>query len=303
MAPTKFAFKSEPLVAAGYPPWDGTGVPLPVDDSGWPVIPDGSLPVITSPADGAEIGQYAPFTGTAFPGATVTLQHWVHDSEWRDIDTTTASPSGKFIFAGTTPLEPLGSQTFRVTESVTIASDPITVTIVDKASAPAILSPRDGDTVDPLVDIVGVAGPGRADEDVELWVDSSPGAAVATTTVGPLGEFTFAGDTPLDVASETLWVKTADGMESEHITVTVDLPETPLAADAAHVTLPDGSAPPVGDDGIPILSETVAPDEGYDPGEHTVAEVQDYLATHSSQTEYVLDRERAGKARTTLIGA
>lgn len=214
MAPTPYVL-GEPLGADyGLPPWDGTGIPLPVDDAGWPVVPDGLLP------------------------------------------------------------------------------------------APVITSPVDGATdVDPLVDIVGTAGVERAGQSIDLWVNTSPGAAVATETIQPDGSFTFDGTTPLDVATETFWVVTEDGRESARVTVTVDLPETPLAADAAHVTLPDGSAPPVGDDGIPILSETVEPDEGYDPGEHTVAEVQDYLATHSSQTEYVLDRERAGKARTTLIGA
>lgn len=44
-------------------------------------------------------------------------------------------------------------------------------------------------------------------------------------------------------------------------------------------------------------------DEGYDPAEHTVAEVQGYLSDSPEQAQYVLDRERTGKARTTLIGA
>lgn len=44
-------------------------------------------------------------------------------------------------------------------------------------------------------------------------------------------------------------------------------------------------------------------DEGYDPTAHTVAEVQAYLSEHPDQATYVLDRERAGKARVTLIGA
>lgn len=43
-------------------------------------------------------------------------------------------------------------------------------------------------------------------------------------------------------------------------------------------------------------------DEGYDPSEHTVVEVQAYLDENPDQTDYVLDRERAGKNRTTLTG-
>ncbi|QGJ92693.1 hypothetical protein QDA04_gp23 [Microbacterium phage Megan] len=46
-----------------------------------------------------------------------------------------------------------------------------------------------------------------------------------------------------------------------------------------------------------------ATDEGFDPSAHTVTEVQAYLGEHPDQATYVLDRERAGKARVTLIGA
>lgn len=45
-----------------------------------------------------------------------------------------------------------------------------------------------------------------------------------------------------------------------------------------------------------------AVDGEFDPSAHTVAEVQDYLAANPDQTDTVLARERAGKARTTLIG-
>lgn len=41
----------------------------------------------------------------------------------------------------------------------------------------------------------------------------------------------------------------------------------------------------------------------FDPGEHTVAEVQEYIAAHPDDTERVLASERAGKNRTTLIAA
>lgn len=44
-------------------------------------------------------------------------------------------------------------------------------------------------------------------------------------------------------------------------------------------------------------------DEGYDPAEHTVTEVSAYLDEHPNQATFVLDRERTGKARVTLIGA
>jgi predicted pyridoxine 5'-phosphate oxidase superfamily flavin-nucleotide-binding protein len=52
----------------------------------------------------------------------------------------------------------------------------------------------------------------------------------------------------------------------------------------------------------PEAAEPVA-DGGYEPADHTVAEVQAYLEENPDQSGYVLDRERGGKARVTLIGA
>jgi hypothetical protein len=42
--------------------------------------------------------------------------------------------------------------------------------------------------------------------------------------------------------------------------------------------------------------------KAYDPGEHTVAEVEEYIAKHPDQADAVLAAEAAGKARTTLVG-
>jgi hypothetical protein len=42
-------------------------------------------------------------------------------------------------------------------------------------------------------------------------------------------------------------------------------------------------------------------DEEYDPGEHTVLEVQAYLAEHPEETEEVLARERNGRARKGIL--
>ena len=46
------------------------------------------------------------------------------------------------------------------------------------------------------------------------------------------------------------------------------------------------------------------PPEGdtLDPGDHTVAEVEEYLAAHPDERDRVLDAEASGKARTTLVG-
>lgn len=48
--------------------------------------------------------------------------------------------------------------------------------------------------------------------------------------------------------------------------------------------------------------ESEPEDAGFDPAEGTVADVQAYLEKNPDQSGFVLDRERAGKNRTTLIG-
>lgn len=45
-----------------------------------------------------------------------------------------------------------------------------------------------------------------------------------------------------------------------------------------------------------------ASDGSYDPGEHTVAEVEQYLAEHPDEADAVLDAEQRGKNRTSLTG-
>jgi hypothetical protein len=57
---------------------------------------------------------------------------------------------------------------------------------------------------------------------------------------------------------------------------------------------------PPGDTPTPQASPSKA--SSFDPAEHTVAEVEEYLAKHPDQTDAVLKAEAAGKARTTLVG-
>lgn len=42
-------------------------------------------------------------------------------------------------------------------------------------------------------------------------------------------------------------------------------------------------------------------EDSFDPGEHTVQEVKDYLAEHPDELDAVLEAELAGKARTTIL--
>jgi hypothetical protein len=118
------------------PPWDGTGIPLPVDENGWP--------------DGGG-----------------------------------------------------GADTLRITE------------------------PVDGDAVDPLVTI---RGEGAEDGDtVDLYMDSSPGAPVASVPAAADGSFEFTGSTPLEVSPEGITVGVG-AKRSAKITVTVT-GVTPTAED------------------------------------------------------------------------
>ena len=41
--------------------------------------------------------------------------------------------------------------------------------------------------------------------------------------------------------------------------------------------------------------------EAFDPGDHTVAEVEEYVAANPDQQAAVLKAEKAGKNRTTLV--
>lgn len=74
---------------------------------------------------------------------------------------------------------------------------PVTSTLV-------ITEPEDGAEVDPLVTIRGT---GAQDGDtVDLYMDSSPGAPVASVTAEADGSFEFAGTTPLEVSPEGIQV-------------------------------------------------------------------------------------------------
>lgn len=80
----------------------------------------------------------------------------------------------------------------------------------------------------------------------------------------------------------------------------VDEPEGPETSTTTDET-PEAATE--ASEGTEAPAEEANTDEGYDPTAHTVADVQEYLAANPDQADYVLDRERAGKARTTLIGA
>lgn len=88
----------------------------------------------------------------------------------------------------------------------------------------------------------------------------------------------------------------ADGSDGENPPAD---PEAQAEDAAAAQEIADGAD----DDSTGDPADEKPADEGYEPADHTVADVQTYLGEHPDQTEYVLDRERGGKARVSLIGA
>ena len=54
--------------------------------------------------------------------------------------------------------------------------------------------------------------------------------------------------------------------------------------------------------GTAWVGGVAADPEDFDPGEHTVAEVEAYIAEHPDQRDAVLTAEADGKARVTLVG-
>lgn len=53
--------------------------------------------------------------------------------------------------------------------------------------------------------------------------------------------------------------------------------------------------------GLLMAGEGAQYSTGYDPAEHTVAEVEEYARDHPDEVETLLDAEEAGKNRTTLV--
>jgi hypothetical protein len=101
----------------------------------------------------------------------------------------------------------------------------------------------------------------------------------------------------LPVFDGTGWITGMPGLP-----IVADDPEPQTAPDPDEADTPTDTpaeAPEPGDE----PTEPIEVTEEFDPSDHTVAEVQAYLDEHPDETDAVLDRERAGKARTTLIGA
>lgn len=155
------------------------------------------------------------------------------------------------------------------------------LTVGEPAHAvPVITSPEDGATVPPVHDVLGTGEPNTP---VTLnWIreDGHEEPTAASTTVGDDGTFGFTGDT--EASPDTIGYRVIgdQGQASEAVYVTVDF----------------------GDE-VPEKS----PRLGFEPDAYTVAEVQDYVNSVAEgdrvrEAEAVLDLERNGKNRSTLVG-
>lgn len=137
------------------------------------------------------------------------------------------------------------------------------------------------------------------------WDGTGPlPAGMGTTRTAPLLEENPVAPTPDEIVS--------DSPEGEPVEVIAEPVEEGAAGEPGAIASIDGVPAPVGDDGIPILTaaeEDPAPagaavtDDGFEPADHNVDQVRKYLSANPNQAGFVLDRERAGKSRTSLIGA
>ncbi|CAA2101397.1 Ig-like domain-containing protein [Variovorax paradoxus] len=204
---------------------------------------------VLNPTDGQ------PITGTAEPGAVVTLS----TAGGAVIGSVTAGPDGTFSFAPVTPPAQGTVIVAVATDAAGNASAPATAT-VDATSPTPTVDPTDGSP------ITGTAEPGSV-----VTVTDDNGAVVGSATVAPNGAYTI---TPAVVPPNgtVLHVSATDaaGNTSAEATVTVDsvAPAAPVVqlTDGSPITgtAEPGSVVKVTDgNGTPIGSATAAPDGSY----------------------------------------
>lgn len=152
------------------------------------------------------------------------------------------------------------------------------------------------------------------------------GAAIAALTVPPGTDglkWTFRLDAPSTRTTSLAWnfgtgatPGTATGPGPHNVTYTGPGAAKTITATATGVGEGVNPYPPAGVTTIPLTTistgQTGSPlmveqqglpptDEAFDPGDHTVAEVQDYITAHPDEIDAVYDAETSGKNRTTLV--
>ncbi|MBG6894970.1 BapA prefix-like domain-containing protein [Pseudomonas aeruginosa] len=186
------------------------------------------------------------FSGTAEPGATVTLT----DGNGNPIGQVTADGSGNWTFTPSTPLPNGTVVNATATDPSGNASSPASVTVDAVAPATPVVNPSNGTTLS------GTAEPGAT-----VTLTDGNGNPIGQVTADGSGNWSFTPTTPLPNGTVVNATATdASGNTSAGSSVTVDsvAPATPVinpsngttlsgtAEPGSTVTLTDGSGNPIG---------------------------------------------------------
>ena len=297
---------------------DGDGDPadaVDTDDDGTPDYLDEDTPdvpalAISAPADGAEISPTPTISGTATPGATVTVT-----VDGMPVGMATADANGDWSL--TIPEEDAldaGMRSIAATRDDGATAEPVSVTVVEGGPDDQVSldSPADGDTLtESSVTVTGTANPGAT---VEVFVDGQKAGEATADDDGDWsleitdldeGERELSATSGEAEASVTVTVELDD--EPGELTVSITSPEdgeqtgptptfTGQASAGAEVTVEiDGE--PVGsvvadDDGA--WSLTLGEDEALAPGDHELsvtATLEDAMAEAGPVTFQVTAEE------------
>ncbi|QDH93081.1 hypothetical protein QDA02_gp84 [Microbacterium phage Margaery] len=144
---------------------------------------------------------------------------------------------------------------------------------------------------------------GEDGEDVLLPVGEDGFAIIPDDYVAD-GDDDQTDDPDGDDETETAAGDAAEDAEDANVTEDAPTPAEPEngAEEAAEAT-GDEAEPETEPEDAADEEPVTVPDDGYEPADHNRNEVQKYLSENPDQAEYVLARERTGKARVSLIGA
>jgi hypothetical protein len=150
----------------------------------------------------------------------------------------------------------------------------------DAAYNRVVMGPEGNDPTIPTPGTDVPVEPGPGPEDNEALDNATGGAMSAAAESGPA-----AAMAPPD--KDDFKTKELAARNLGQITTTFDM-NAPGEAEGAAAAL-DGS-------------DEDADDEGFDPSEHTVAEVEEFIAENPELRDDVIAAERAGKNRSSLVG-
>lgn len=199
---------------------------LSANDSGTFRIDSQSAIAITNPLNGAVVSASTPISGTAEPGATVTVK-----VDGQVIGTVVASASGTWTVAPTTPFS-AGNHAVEATavdgqNNTAVANSSFSVAAAqadagaptgdagNQSGALSILSPTPGTiTSDSTPDFEGTGVPGAT---VTVYVD---GVLVGSSTIGADGRWTLTASTPLTEGPHAVSARAQKGTDAPQVAFT-----------------------------------------------------------------------------------